>query len=680
MQNYSQCPGTSGMIRAFVLSSTALCAMAIASPQAHAKDVYLAAVRTCVTPTGGSADGCAIGGTASAVPVWSFVAISPAEFSAKALLSTTHASAVVPGPLLNVDSSDTSGLSVHLLNLLPVPTSLIIPGQPAKLNPTWFNPATGAATGTGARQPGDTTSRVRSLNTETAAGATGIYTWSGLKPGSFIYESATHQGVQVQMGLHGGLIVASGATTTKAISGAAYPGVSYTQQVATYLSEIDATMHATVDASPTHDATPAGAAVKVSPIEYWPNIFLTTQTILAPDFTPTASADGHTPLLVNQPTLMRFFNGSLRSHVQMVQNQNMAVIAEDGNPYRYAKNQYSVLLDAGKTKDTLFTPTVLETVAVYDRMLNTGGVGSAHQGMVAYLDVFSPSTPTANNDSYTTPMGVALIVPATGVLTNDVSHDNQKLSAQLVTQAAHGTVVLASDGSFTYTPAAGSTATSDAFAYKASETVAGTTYLSNQATVVIALTVVKPVATADRYYVTNNASGTATLTVAAPGVLSNDVPSTGVTAKLVSGPTHGSLTSPLSTAGAFTYRSQNTYVGADSFTYTTTATNSGLVSAPATVTINVLAAPRANNDAIAVVHGATGTAINVVANDVGYTSGSPVTIVQAPIHGTATPNANGTVIYSNTSALAGQNDSFTYTFVNAAGAVSTTGTVTITVN
>ncbi len=516
---YSRLASARAVPRAVALS---ILALAAAASQAQAKDVYLAAVRTCVDKTGTTAGACAVGGTASAIPVWSFVSISLAEFTAKALQPATLASAVVPGPMLNVDSGDTSGLMIHLLNLLPVPTSLIIPGQPAALVPTWFNASTGTVTGTGSRPANDTTSRVRSLNTETAAGGTGTYTWTNLKPGSFIYESATHQGIQVQMGLHGGLIVASGTTTAGEPTGTGYPGVTYAGQVTTYLSEIDSAMHKTVDASPTNDATPAMSA-KVSPLEYWPDVFLTTQLMLSPDFTPVPPVGGHNQVVLNAPTMMRFFNGSLRTHDQVVQDQYLSFVAEDGNLYRYPKVQYSVLLDAGKTKDGLFTPAAAETVAVYDRMLNTGGVGSTKQGMVAYLDIASPSTPTVANASFAAPATGPLTVTTPGVLAKAISHDKQTLAAVVVTQPANGTLALAGDGSFTYTPKANSTATSDAFAFKATETVGGTTYTSKQATATITLTPsqpASPVANADTATVKHGA-------ISNINVLANDTGTTG---------------------------------------------------------------------------------------------------------------------------------------------------------
>jgi hypothetical protein len=75
------------------------------------------------------------------------------------------------------------------------------------------------------------------------------------------------------------------------------------------------------------------------------------------------------------------------------------------------------------------------------------------------------------------------------------------------------------------------------------------------------------------------------LTVAAPGVLNNDVTGAGanLTAELVSGPANGTLT--LNADGSFSYTPTNSFSGQDSFTY---LANDGVTrSLPATVTIEV---------------------------------------------------------------------------------------------
>ena len=84
-------------------------------------------------------------------------------------------------------------------------------------------------------------------------------------------------------------------------------------------------------------------------------------------------------------------------------------------------------------------------------------------------------------------------------------------------------------------------------------------------------------------YATAKAS---TLTVAAPGVLGNDLPSSDITANLVSGPANGALA--LSANGSFTYTPHSGFVGTDSFTYSAIYTATGLVSNPAKVTISVI--------------------------------------------------------------------------------------------
>ena len=76
--------------------------------------------------------------------------------------------------------------------------------------------------------------------------------------------------------------------------------------------------------------------------------------------------------------------------------------------------------------------------------------------------------PVAVDDAYGTDEGVALTVPAPGVLGNDTDADGDALTATGVTQPADGAVTLNADGSFTYTPDAGFDGT-DTFTYKAND-------------------------------------------------------------------------------------------------------------------------------------------------------------------------------------------------------------------
>lgn len=99
-----------------------------------------------------------------------------------------------------------------------------------------------------------------------------------------------------------------------------------------------------------------------------------------------------------------------------------------------------------------------------------GGLPEAGQGMRALKtsassDVTLDFPPVAGDDWYADTTGKTLTVAAPGVLANDRDPTpGQTLSASLITPVSHGTVALNSDGSFTYTPAAGWAGT-DRFVY-----------------------------------------------------------------------------------------------------------------------------------------------------------------------------------------------------------------------
>ena len=80
-------------------------------------------------------------------------------------------------------------------------------------------------------------------------------------------------------------------------------------------------------------------------------------------------------------------------------------------------------------------------------------------------DAGGPATPpTAVADAFNAVIGTPLVVPAPGVLANDTG--TGALTASLGANVAHGTLALATDGSFTYTPTAGYTGP-DSFTHRA---------------------------------------------------------------------------------------------------------------------------------------------------------------------------------------------------------------------
>ncbi|MFO0913885.1 MAG: Ig-like domain-containing protein [Pirellulales bacterium] len=191
--------------------------------------------------------------------------------------------------------------------------------------------------------------------------------------------------------------------------------------------------------------------------------------------------------------------------------------------------------------------------------------------------------PIAQNDSYTLAEDTTLVVSAEdGVLKNDSDPEDDPLTAVLVTGPQHGTLNLAADGGFSYTPAENFNGT-DTFTYRASDGK----LTSEVATVTLTVTPVadKPTANPDSY--AQPTPNTPLVVDAANGVLANDVnPDQAggpLTAALNTEPTHGTV--ELAADGSFVYTPELDFVGIDRFTYR--AINGDKESEPATVTITV---------------------------------------------------------------------------------------------
>ncbi len=266
----------------------------------------------------------------------------------------------VPGPTLTILPGDAT-LTIHLDNNLPEPVSIVIPGQTIVPTPV--------------RLPNG---RVRSFTAETAPynGVPVDYTWSNLRPGTFLYQSGTHPSVQVQMGLYG-------AVRKDYAFGKTYPGVTFQSEATLLYSEIDPALH---EAVATGNYGPGQAMT--STVDYAPKYFL---------INGQAYTNGLAPVSAGRPgdtLVIHFLNAGLQTHVPIVNNSYFQLIAEDGFPYPYPKDQYSVFLPAGKTIDALYTTSVSNQLAVYDRRLNMINSTTTDGGMLTYLNVCHPGTPT----------------------------------------------------------------------------------------------------------------------------------------------------------------------------------------------------------------------------------------------------------------------------------------------
>ena len=265
---------------------------------------------------------------------------------------------------------------------------------------------------------------------------------------------------------------------------------------------------------------------------------------------------------------------------------------------------------------------------------------------------------------------------APGVLGNDADPDAATtLSAVIVSGPTHGVLTLNADGSFTYQPDANYSGP-DSFVYRASDG----TLQSGDTNVTLGVTAVAdpPTAGADGYTIAEDTL----LTVTAPGVLGNDLDLDGdpLTATLVSGPAHGTLT--FNPDGSFVYTPDANYSGPDSFTYTVSDGNQ--TSTPATVTLTVSPVddpPTAVADTYSLGEGHTFSAPasgGLLANDSDIDPSTVLTavLVTGPAHGTLTLDPDGSFTYVPDANFNGV-DTFTY---QASDGTATSTPVTVTLN
>jgi hypothetical protein len=211
--------------------------------------------------------------------------------------------------------------------------------------------------------------------------------------------------------------------------------------------------------------------------------------------------------------------------------------------------------------------------------------GSAGANSDTAVKTAIDAAPEAEDDSYATGEGVALSVSAPGVLGNDTDDDSPTLRRVVsTTSPANGTLVMASNGGFTYTPNAGFFG-SDSFTYRADngawsrDASIAMSAASNAATVTITVTRanVPPVCTS---------SATATVITGGSVTLNggcSDPDGNPLTVTSVGTASLGSVV--LNANGSFTYTAQSPNVGTDTFTY---SVSDGVATATGNATITVI--------------------------------------------------------------------------------------------
>jgi hypothetical protein len=299
----------------------------------------------------------------------------------------------------------------------------------------------------------------------------------------------------------------------------------------------------------------------------------------------------------------------------------------------------------------------------------TDPAGNSSMGTATIIVQAVDDAPLAGLDTYATIEETSLTVSAAqGVLLNDSDPEGASLSITGVNQPANGTVSLAADGSFVYTPKIDFYGI-DSFTYTIWD---GTVYGTGTVNINVSNTPDAPVAYSESFAGTEDVAMTAS---SSRNILSNDVDVDGDTlsAILVSAPAVGSFT--LNSNGTFTYMPQTNFSGNVSFTYRVFDGYQLSNIATATLTISAVNdAPNAASDRYAIVWGASSVsataATGVLANDTDIDSTNLTAIlVTPPQNGILVFNPDGSFTYTKNAGFT-LADSFTYrardAFLNSA--------------
>ncbi len=329
--------------RIFISAIAASLAATIGAPAAQALDVYLRAESfTKALPTD------ATGATTQGVTMWGYSSCDPTF--------TTCGAPSSPGPQITVLESDPT-LTIHLQNMLGEATSVMIPGQTKVMTPQTFT-------------DGATRTRIGAFDLEaTPVGGLQDYTWSNLRPGTYLYQSASHVQLQVQMGLYGAMVHDAPAASCLP-SPCAYDGVPYTQSTVVVFSEIDPALH---------DPVPKAANLTVG--GYRPTFFLLNGEPFVVSAADLATATAGDRLL------LRVVNAGLQNRAPQLLGGYFGIVAEDGHAVPVSRLQYNTLLPAGKALDLLFVPGGAGSYPIYDRRLGLVNGRGTNGGQLGHIQV-----------------------------------------------------------------------------------------------------------------------------------------------------------------------------------------------------------------------------------------------------------------------------------------------------
>ena len=262
-----------------------------------------------------------------------------------------------PGPVLCVNQGDTVTVVLH--NSLPEATSIMFPGVDAV-----------QADGAPAQPVFNGSGTLTSLVPAAAAGGSATYSFVAANPGTYLYESGTDSGKQVQMGLYGALVVRPAGHPDWAYANHGQPFGNFSREFVMLLSEIDPNLHSAVELGQPYDVTALhprywlinGRAfpdtIAPNDAAWLPNQPYSSLFHVTEQDTSLPTSDPNGP---NQaPALIRYLDAGSRNHPFHPHGQNGRVLARDAAPlYDAAGNDlsyetFSFSIGSGQTWDQTY--------------------------------------------------------------------------------------------------------------------------------------------------------------------------------------------------------------------------------------------------------------------------------------------------------------------------------------
>ncbi len=258
-----------------------------------------------------------------------------------------------PGPVLCVNQGDT--VTVVLNNTLPEASSIMFLGIDNVM-------ANGAPA-----LPEFNAGTLTSMTTSAAAlNGSVTYSFVASNPGTYLYESGTDVGKQVQMGLYGALIVRPAGHSDWAYTkpdGSAFG--EFSNEFVMLLSEIDPNLHAAVELGQPYDVTTLHPRYWLINGRSFPDTIAPNNAAWLPNqpysalFHITVTDSNVNP--DQPPALIRYLNAGTRNHPFHPHGQNGRLIARDATPLMdtvsgsdLSYETFSFTIGSGQTWDQLY--------------------------------------------------------------------------------------------------------------------------------------------------------------------------------------------------------------------------------------------------------------------------------------------------------------------------------------